>query len=113
MSIQNNFKEDLRANRSMTPSRSSGSITPSRRPHRLPENINKELERKIGGQAALKAKNGKSSAESEGSPDEGFTITNRKKPGTLNDNVTRQRYFAYFVISMKFDNKSDILIGSD
>ena len=97
----------------MTPSRSSGSITPSRRPHRLPENINKELERKIGGQAALKAKNGKSSAESEGSPDEGVTITNRKKPGTLNDNVTRQRYFAYFVISMKFDNKSDILIGSD
>ena len=92
MSIQNNFKEDLRANRSMTPSRSSGSITPSRRPHRLPDNINKELERKIGNGAGLKAKNGKSSAESEGSPDEGgININNRKKPGTLNDNFTRQR----------------------
>ena len=86
-------QEEMRLNRSMTPSRSSGSITPSRRPHRLPDNINKELERKIGNGAALKAKNGKSSAESEGSPDEGgININNRKKPGTLNDNFTRQRW---------------------
>ena len=79
------------ATRSMTPSRSSGSITPSRRPHRLPDNINRELERKIGN--GLKAhKNGKSSAESEGSPDEAqYNLNNRKKPGTLNDNFTRQR----------------------
>jgi len=88
----NGHVEEMRLNRSMTPSRSSGSITPSRRPHRLPDNINKELERKIGNGAALKAKNGKSSAESEGSPDEGgININNRKKPGTLNDNFTRQR----------------------
>ena len=80
--------------RSMTPSRSSGSITPNqRRPHRLPDNINRELERKIGNGASVKtgSKNGKSSAESEGSPDEGFNLNNRKKPGTLNDNFTRQR----------------------
>ena len=81
----------------MTPSRSSGSITPShpsRRPHRLPDNINRELERKIGnGQSGIKQKNGKSSAESEGSPDEGYSLNNRKKPGTLNDNFTRQRYY--------------------
>ena len=92
LSLEFLYQEDVRANRSVTPSRSSGSITPSRRPHRLPDNINKELERKIGnGAGAAKSKNGKSSAESEGSPDEGFTITNRKKPGTLNDSVTRQR----------------------
>ena len=98
----------------MTPSRSSGSITPSRRPHRLPDNINRELEmRKIGNglvfcltkiiikQIVLRNnhiaeslrtnKNGKSSGESEGSPDELFTVSNRKKPGTLNDNIGRQR----------------------
>ena len=85
-------QDEMRLNRSMTPSQSSGSLTPSRRPHCLANNINKELERKIGNEAALKAKNGKSSAESEGSPDEGgITINNRKKPGTLNDNFTRQR----------------------
>ena len=78
-------------------SHSSGSITPNthqRRPHRLPDNINKELERKIGngklGGGGGK-QNGKSSAESEGSPDEGINLNNRKKPGTLNDNFTRQR----------------------
>ena len=49
----------MRLNRSMTPSQSSGSLTPSRRPHCLADNINKELERKIGNEAALKAKNGK------------------------------------------------------
>ena len=37
-------------------------------------------------------KSGKSSGESEGSPDELFTVSNRKKPGTLNDNIGRQRY---------------------
>ena len=36
-------------------------------------------------------KSGKSSGESEGSPDELFTVSNRKKPGTLNDNIGRQR----------------------
>lgn len=80
--------------RSMTPSRSSGSITPSRRPHHLPDNINRELERKIGNghhQASKASKNGKSSAESDGSPDESYNLNNRKKPGTLNDNFTRQR----------------------
>jgi len=84
--------------RSMTPSRSSGSITPSRRPHHLPDNINRELERKIGNghhQASKASKNGKSSAESDGSPDESYNLNNRKKPGTLNDNFTRQR-FPYF-----------------
>ena len=80
-------------------SHSSGSITPNthqRRPHRLPDNINKELERKIGngklgGGGGGGKQNGKSSAESEGSPDEGINLNNRKKPGTLNDNFTRQR----------------------
>ena len=76
-------------------SHSSGSITPNtqqRRPHRLPDNINKELERKIGnGKLGGGKQNGKSSAESEGSPDEGINLNNRKKPGTLNDNFTRQR----------------------
>ena len=52
-------QDEMRLNRSMTPSQSSGSLTPSRRPHCLPNNINKELERKIGNEAALKAKNGK------------------------------------------------------
>ena len=54
----------------------------------------RELERKIGnGPGGLKtsSKNGKSSADSEGSPDEGISLNNRKKPGTLNDNFTRQR----------------------
>ena len=75
------------------PSRSSGgSVTPSRRPHRLPDNLNRELEiRKLGpGQTQLsfstkidcsqmilyrrQNKSGKSSAESEGSPDEVFIL---------------------------------------
>ena len=37
-------------------------------------------------------KSGKSSAESEGSPDEIFTVNNRKKPGQLSDNIGLQRY---------------------
>jgi len=93
-----NGTEEAQGNGSMTPSRSSGSITPSRRPHRLPDNINRELEmRKIGNgnsniaESLRTNKNGKSSGESEGSPDELFTVSNRKKPGTLNDNIGRQR----------------------
>ena len=78
--------------RSMTPSRSSGSITPNhRRPHRLPDNINRELERKIGNGPGVKGSKNSKSSESDGSPDEGFNLNNRKKPGTLNDNFTRQR----------------------
>jgi len=93
-----NGTEEVQGNGSMAPSRSSGSITPSRRPHRLPDNINRELEmRKIGNGNGHIAENlrpnksGKSSGESEGSPDELFTVSNRKKPGTLNDNIGRQR----------------------
>lgn len=100
-------------NRSMTPSRSSGSITPShpsRRPHRLPDNINRELERKIGnGQSGIKQKNGKSSAESEGSPDEGYSLNNRKKPGTLNDNFTRQRSLSNSRSSESNDQKKGLI----
>ena len=57
-------------------------------------NVFRELDRKIGnGPAGVKTsnKNGKSSADSEGSPDEGIVLNNRKKPGALNDNFTRQR----------------------
>merc|ERR1719378_981432 len=106
----NGHVEDVRANRSVTPSRSSGSITPSRRPHRLPDNINKELERKIGnGQSGIKQKNGKSSAESEGSPDEGYSLNNRKKPGTLNDNFTRQRSLSNSRSSESNDQKKGLI----
>jgi len=72
------------------PSRSSGgSVTPSRRPHRLPDNLNRELEiRKLG--QGRQNKSGKSSAESEGSPDE-VGGSGRKKPGVLTDNLQRQR----------------------
>ena len=53
----------------------------------------RELDRKIGNGPTVKTnnKNGKSSADSEGSPDEGIVLNNRKKPGALNDNFTRQR----------------------
>ena len=121
------------------PSRSSGgSVTPSRRPHRLPDNLNRELEmRKLGpGYTWLTKRNisflarfdwsqmivirrqnksGKSSAESEGSPDEVLIFglmryllipfqqldiwpllkvggSGRKKPGVLTDNLQRQRF---------------------
>ena len=114
------------------PSRSSGgSVTPSRRPHRLPDNLNRELEmRKLGpGYSRLakrfdwsqmivirrQNKSGKSSAESEGSPDEVLIFgqmryllipfqqldiwpllkvggSGRKKPGVLTDNLQRQRF---------------------
>merc|ERR1711971_1455783 len=75
-----------------TPSRST---TPSRRPpHRLPDNINKELEkRNIGpSRGSLKnTKGGKSSGESEESPEEIFPPASRKKPGQLNDNIGTRR----------------------
>ena len=51
--------------------------------------------RKLGGGGDVGrggARAGKSSGESEGSPDqELFSTANRKKPGTLTDNFTRQR----------------------
>ena len=66
----------------------------------------RELDRKIGNGptgAKTSSKNGKSSADSEGSPDEGISLNNRKKPGTLNDNFTRQRYifpWFYFICTL-------------
>jgi len=101
----NGTDEERKVGGALLQSRSSGSLattpTPSRRPHRLPDNINKELEkRKIGprqhsmsgiADTLRNNKSGKSSGESEGSPDEMFATANRRKPGQLTDNIGLQR----------------------
>jgi hypothetical protein len=47
-----------------------------------------------GGGRAASNQSGKSSGESEGSPDEQlFAVNNRRKPGQLTDNLGKQRYF--------------------
>jgi hypothetical protein len=46
-----------------------------------------------GGGRAASNQSGKSSGESEGSPDEQlFAVNNRRKPGQLTDNLGKQRY---------------------
>jgi hypothetical protein len=48
-----------------------------------------------GGGRAASNQSGKSSGESEGSPDEQlFAVNNRRKPGQLTDNLGKQRYLA-------------------
>jgi hypothetical protein len=47
-----------------------------------------------GGGRAASNQSGKSSGESEGSPDEQlFAVNNRRKPGQLTDNLGKQRYW--------------------
>ncbi|XP_023345915.1 kinesin-like protein KIF12 [Eurytemora carolleeae] len=96
LNMEGGTDDEGRRVRSLTPSRSTGSTTPTRRPHRLPDNLNRELEmRKIGSGAPQISeglrnnKSGKSSGESEGSPD--IPPITRRKPGQLSDGFVSVR----------------------